>query len=206
MKSLLLDTSSFFVTIAALTDEKVISLYQENIVGDMASVMLPLIDQTLKKANITLEDLDRIYVVNGPGSFTGIRIGVAIAKTIAWAKKIDIIPLSSLELLASTDTKTKYNAGLIDARRGNAFAGLYDEDLNNVISDQLVNIDKFKSKLTDYTLISVNEIENAIEPKYNIEKIIKKHENDIPLNPHNLNPNYLKLTEAEENRLKEKHD
>jgi len=203
MKSLLIDTSSFFVTIALLENEKTLDIYQENITGDMASMIISQIDKIVSKNNTPISDIKRIYVINGPGSFTGIRIGVSIAKTLGWAKKIDLIPISSLELLATTNTATDYNIGLIDARRGNVFAGVYDGNLNCILNDQLIELDKIINQYPIATLISVNDINNSIFPKYDIEKLIKKHENDTPVNPHKLNPNYLKLTEAEENKNKQ---
>ena len=74
----------------------------------MSSKLLPIIDSGLKELNLTLNDIDKVFVVNGPGSFTGIRVGVTVAKTIGWALKKDIIPVSSLELIATTNTSKKY--------------------------------------------------------------------------------------------------
>ena len=79
---------------------------------------------------ITNIKLNEIIVVNGPGSFTGVRIGVTIAKTYAWSlhKKITII--SELQMMASTKTSAKYRIAMIDARRNAVYAGIYDENLN----------------------------------------------------------------------------
>ena len=96
---------------------------------------------------------------------------------MAWSLKKDIVPLSSLELMATTNTDKKYIVPMIDARRGNVFAGIYDKELNIIKKDSLISLEELTSNLTEnYELISYDNI-----------------------NPHNLNPNYLKLTEAEEN-------
>ena len=200
MKSLLIDTSSFFVTIAIFEDSKIIDIFQDSIKDDMAAKIIPIIDNILTKNEILLEDIKTIYCVNGPGSFTGVRIGVSIAKTISWAKNIKLIALSSLELLASMDTDTKYNIGMIDARRGNVFAGVYDHELNNIFSDQLISYTDVVSIYDEGSIISVNSLDNSIFPKYNLEKLIAKHQSDEPVNPHSLKPNYLKLPEAEEKK------
>ena len=171
----------------------------------MSSKILPIIDKGLKDLNLKLNDIDKIFVVNGPGSFTGIRVGVTVAKTIAWALKKDIISLSSLELMATTNTNKKYLVPMIDARRGNVFIGIYDKELNCIRKDKLINLTEFISDLNDdYEFVSYDNIElpTLIKPNIDVLKIINKHINDKGVNPHNLNPNYLKLTEAEENKLK----
>ena len=130
MKSILIDTSTANVTISIVYDNKVLYCYSDEIKNDMSSRILSIIDMALNKTNLKVKDLDKIFVINGPGSFTGIRIGVTIAKIISWALKIDVVPLSSLELMATTPLDTNYIVPMIDAKRGNVFAGIYDKDLN----------------------------------------------------------------------------
>ena len=196
MKYLLIDTSSSNVTVSIIENKNILYNYQEKITSDMSSKIMPIIDEGFKNINFSLNDIDKIFVVNGPGSFTGIRVGVTIAKTIAWALKKEIVPISSLELIATTPINDKeYLVPMIDARRGNVFAGVYDKDLNCVKKDILINIEEMLKELNfNYEILSYDNP--------NVIKIIEKHENDKVVNPHNLNPNYLKLTEAEENKLK----
>lgn len=205
MISLLIDTTTSNITVSIISNEKVLYKYQEIILSDMSSKILPIIDRGLKENRLNLNDIDKIFVVNGPGSFTGIRVGVTVAKTIAWALKKDIIPLSSLELMATTSIDKKYIVPMIDARRGNVFAGIYDNNLNCIKEDKLVNLNEFTNGLIDdYEFVSYDNINinNLIKPNINVVKVINKHLSDKGVNPHNLNPNYLKLTEAEENKLK----
>ena len=204
MISLLIDTSTSNLTVSIINSDEVIYNYQETILSDMSSKLLPIIDNGLKENNLKLENIDKIFVVNGPGSFTGIRVGVTVAKTIAWALKKDIIPLSSLELMATTTTSKKYIVPMIDARRNNVFAGIYDNNLNCIKEDKLISIEEISNLNSDYEFVSYDNIklENVIKPNIDVLKIINKHINDEGINPHNLNPNYLKLTEAEENKLK----
>lgn len=205
MKSLLIDTATSNILVTIIEGQNVLYEYKENIISDMSSKLLPIIDEGLKSLNLKLNDIDKIFVVNGPGSFTGIRVGVTTAKTIAWALKKEIIALSSLELMSTTKTNKKYLVPMIDARRGNVFAGIYDNELNCIKSDKLVNLKEFINNLDyDYEIISHDNInvKTMIKPQIEVLKIINKHTNDKGINPHNLNPNYLKLTEAEENKLK----
>ncbi|MBQ9072441.1 MAG: tRNA (adenosine(37)-N6)-threonylcarbamoyltransferase complex dimerization subunit type 1 TsaB [Bacilli bacterium] len=205
MRILLIDTSTSNITVSIVENDNILYNYHEFIKTDMSSKIMPIINEGLKQLNLTINDINKIFVVNGPGSFTGIRVGVTVAKTIAWALKKDIIALSSLELMATTNTDKKYLVPMIDARRGNVFTGIYDRELNCVSENKLIKLEEFIKNLNnDYEFISYDdiEIETIVRPNINILKIINKHINDEGVNPHNLNPNYLKLTEAEENKLK----
>lgn len=202
MKNLLIDTSTSNFLVSIIENEEILYKFQDEIKTDMASKILPIIDNSFKHVNFKFSDIDKIFVVNGPGSFTGIRVGVTVAKTLAWSLKKEIITLSSLELIATTPTDKKYIVPMIDARRGNVFAGIYDKELNVIKEDKLVNLNELTSNLNnDYEFVSYDNIP-AIKPNIDILKIINKHKNDKGINPHNINPKYLKLTEAEENRLK----
>lgn len=204
MKNLLIDTTTSNITVAVLDGVSILNLFHEKIENDISSHIMQVIDDCLKKSNLTIQKIDKIFVVNGPGSFTGIRIGVTVGKIIAWSLKKEVVPISSLELMATTSTNKEYIVPMIDARRGNVFAGIYDKNLNVVKKDSLVNIDNLISELDDnYELVSYDDLkENIVKPKIDVAKIISKHINDLGINPHKLNPNYLKLTEAEENKLK----
>lgn len=196
MKSLFIDTSSFNITVAIIDNDKIVAKYYDRVDDDMASKIFPIIDSLISNINFEIKDINKVYVVNGPGSFTGVRIGVTIAKVLASQLNIDIYPISSLEYMASG---TSNNAlALIDARRGFVYAGAYDKDLKNIYLDQYVKLGSIN--LSDYSeIVSYDNIDNAIKPNPDILKIIDKYR-DKTMNPHIVNPNYLKLTEAEENR------
>ena len=204
MKCLLLDTSSSNVLVALIENNKIIYEYRKKVDSDLASKILTIIDNGLKECNSKINDIDKIFVANGPGSFTGVRIGVTVAKNIAWSLDKDVIPISSLEILATTNTNKKYLVPMIDARRDNVFAGIYDKNLNLIESDKLISIKELIKKTNnDYEFISYDDIKinGVIKPDIDIIKIINHHINDTNINPHKLNPRYLKLTEAEENLL-----
>lgn len=202
MKYLFLDTSTSHMIVSIIDENKIVYNYQENVISDMSSKIIPIIEKGFNSINFSINDIDKIFVVNGPGSFTGIRVGVTVAKTISWALKKIIVPISSLELLATTKTDKEYLVPMIDARRGNVYAAIYDSKLNNIKKEKLYSIDEFKNLDLKYELVSYDKlsVEGIIKPNVDLIRIINKHENDIGINPHNLNPNYLKLTEAEENK------
>lgn len=203
MISLLIDTSISIPTIAIIKDDIVLCKYHEKIDSDMSAKILPIIDESIKSVNIELKDINKIFVVTGPGSFTGVRIGVTIGKTIAYSLNKEVVPLSSLEFMSSIETNKKYIIPMIDARRGNVFGAIYDNSLNCIKKDSLINKEELLKDINnDYLLVSYDNIETSVMPNQNLIKIINKHINDVGVNPHDLKPNYLKLTEAEENRLK----
>ena len=198
MKYLFIDTSTSYINIAIIDSDNIIFNHHEKVEKDMSNKIIPIIDEGFKKCSFNLKDVNKIFVVNGPGSFTGIRIGVTVAKIIGWSLSISVFPISSLELLATTASSKKYLVPMIDARRGNVFAGIYDHSLNNIVSDQLISYEQLSQKLdNNYEQISY-DFKEMMKPKCDILKVIHKHLNDTPINPHLLNPNYLKLTEAEE--------
>lgn len=203
MISLLLDTSNFKLVVAIVDEEKneVLSYYNEKLNGDLSVKVFEVIKQCIDNANIIPNDIDKIYSVTGPGSFTGVRIGVTICKTFAWTLNKKVIPISSLELLASTNTDYELNVAMIDARRDCVYAGVYDTKLNTIMEDRYISIEQLLLELKDknYILITDDDFENinTINSKIDILKVINKHKNDVSVNPHSLNPTYLKITEAE---------
>ena len=203
MISLLLDTSNFKLVVAVVDEDKneVLSYYNEKLNSDLSVKVFEVIKQCIDNANIIPNDIDKIYSITGPGWFTGVRIGVTICKTFAWTLNKKVIPISSLELLASTNTNYELNVAMIDARRDCVYAGVYDNELNTVIEDRYISIEQLLLELKDknYILISDDDFENLkkIDSKIDILKVINKHKNDVGVNPHSLNPTYLKITEAE---------
>ncbi len=203
MKSLFIDTSTFFMNISVLEDKEVLASFHEEVHMDMASKIIPIIEELFLNLPFTIHDIDKIFVVNGPGSFTGVRVGVTVAKTMAWALKKTIVPLSSLEFLATTPVDTKYVIPAIDARRGYVYAGVYDRSMTVILKNQYMPYDELKSYLAEGTVVSYDVLEGKTTPHPDVSKIIELHKDDNGVNPHQLNPNYLKLTEAEEKKTKE---
>lgn len=137
---------------------------------------------TIKKV---LEDKnpDEIIVVNGPGAFTGVRLGVTVAKTLAYTLKIPIYTITTLEIMAiSKDIVPK----VISIKQNNDYyVGIFDEN-NNLIGDyEYLNKNSFETFSQKYNVIKDVEID------YNaIYKFIK--DNKKPVNPHTVKPLYIK--------------
>ena len=208
MKIFYLDTSSNYLYTAILEDTKVISEIKENLDRDLSSLALFKIEEMFKNNNMDLNDIEKIIVVNGPGSFTGVRIGLTIAKTISWAKKIPIIQISSLEAMAlSSNNKYNYTVPAIDARRNYVFAAIYDNvNKSFILKEQYISINTLEAAMgnlgDDITYIS----NDKLNTEYSIQEyvpdvayIVENVMNREGINPHSVDANYLKMTEAEEN-------
>jgi tRNA threonylcarbamoyl adenosine modification protein YeaZ len=214
MISLFLDTSNSKLTVAVIDEksEVVKTFYSNEVKNELSIKVFEIIDKCINEASITAEDIDKIYVSNGPGSFTGIRIGVTIAKTFAWAKNKKIIPVSSLEILATTPVEDEVIVPMIDARRDCVYAGIYDNQLNIILEDSYISLESLKRELPkdkNITFITDDNIDyfnNKKNSNIDVIKIVKKHRDDDSINPHLVNPRYLKMTEAEANLLKSKEN
>lgn len=205
MINLFIDTCTKYLILALYKNNEIIEYFQMEADNNLSVLLLTKIDELLKKSNLEIKDVDKIYVSNGPGSFTGIRIGVTTAKTIAYGLNKEINTVSELEVLASVDTNKKYIVPLIDARRNYVYTGMYNNNLDIEIENKYIDLDEFYNFLSknyninDILFVSNDSLNiNTEVPKINIWKIIEKHRKDESMNPHLVNPNYLKLTEAEE--------
>ncbi len=200
MKYLFVNSATTNLVVAIIINGKITYLYDKNDGKDTSSKIMPVIDEAFKKSGIKVQDIDKIFVVNGPGSFTGIRVGLTVCKTMAYSFNIPIVLVSSLEVMASG---YDYDViSLIDARRGYVFAGGYDRDLNSFYDDRYV---LFEDSGLEGNFVSYDDFSfSTVKPKLDLIKLVKKHKDDIGVNPHVANPNYLKLTEAEEKRINDK--
>ena len=207
MKYLYIDTSSSFLYTAIVEDDKVLSEIKEEFEQSLSKMALPRIVSMFEKNNLKPIDIDKIIVVNGPGSFTGIRIGLTIAKVYAWSLDIPITTILSLEAMAISSSKVGFHVPILNARRGYVFTAIYDSSCNVILKPCHIPLTELQEKLEgigDYELISNDEFEdiktNSYEP--NFLKIVNNFKDKKKINPHLVNPEYLKLTEAEE----KKHD
>lgn len=212
MITLYLDTSSSFLYTAIFKDDVSIAEIKEELNNKLSEYALSRIEGMLKINSIKPNEIKKIIVVNGPGSFTGIRIGLTISKTFAWALSIPIIPISSLEAMAlSSDSSYDYVVPIIDARRGFAYASIYDNKNNsfimnekyisqNTLSIALESLNGKTCYITNDKIITDYDVE-PYSP--NIERIYNFVKNREGVNPHSVDANYLKLTEAEEKLMEE---
>ena len=129
MKILAIDTTSNICSTALLEDDKKID---ENTINNgltHSENLMPLIAELLKRNKLNLSQINLITVCVGPGSFTGIRIGIASVKAMAEVYKIPVAEVTSLESLAKSVTKNETIVALIDARNNQVYSGIFDENI-----------------------------------------------------------------------------
>ena len=207
MRILYIDTSSSYLYTAITEDNNVLAEVKEEYGQSLSEVALPKIVSMFESTNLTAKDIDKIIVVNGPGSFTGIRIGLTIAKVYAWSLNIPITTIYSLEAMSISSEEKTVHVPMINARRGYVFAAIYDENNKEILKPQHITITDLKKELDsieNYEVITNDELEDfSIRKEYNpnIGKIVDYFKDKEAINPHAVNPEYLKLTEAEESKL-----
>ncbi|WP_046176610.1 tRNA (adenosine(37)-N6)-threonylcarbamoyltransferase complex dimerization subunit type 1 TsaB [Domibacillus indicus] len=140
MKTLAIDTSTYALSIGLADGEILLAEQVTNVKKNHSVRVMPAIESLMKEVDLGPADLEKIVVANGPGSYTGVRIGVTIAKTLGWTLNIPVAAVSSLAALAASAPVT---GGLVcpifDARRGQVFTGLYrlvNGTVQTVIADQ----------------------------------------------------------------------
>lgn len=212
MKKLLIDTSSDALIILLFHDFEVIDYVFKMVKRDHSSVLMPNIDNLLIRNKLKIKEIDEVIVGYGPGSYTGVRIGVTVAKTLSYALKIPLKKVSSLQIMsASLIDKAKYIAPMIDARRGNVFSSLYKVENNKlqvVLEDKLYPFLSFHDEVLRLTnnenlyYISINQFVDMdvnfvlLDDVFNPQ--LFKYLDFIQVdNIHPFVPNYLRKTEAE---------
>ncbi|KAB7665567.1 tRNA (adenosine(37)-N6)-threonylcarbamoyltransferase complex dimerization subunit type 1 TsaB [Bacillus sp. B1-b2] len=226
MKILAIDTSNFVLGIAILDDGKVVGEYITNLKKNHSIRAMPAVEQLMNECNITPKELSKIIVAKGPGSYTGVRIGVTIAKTLAWTLKIPLVGVSSLEVLAASVGRyfNGYVSPLFDARRGQIYTGLYQfspshheivkedqlimnndwvqqlEYLNQPIlfvgNDLPIHEELLKDALGELAVFA-DAVDFNPRPSVLAKLGVDREGEDI----HHFTPNYIRMVEAEANWL-----
>ncbi|WP_367300572.1 tRNA (adenosine(37)-N6)-threonylcarbamoyltransferase complex dimerization subunit type 1 TsaB [Leuconostoc carnosum] len=218
MKILAFDTSNQPLTVSLAENNQVLHVFSTNEARNHSIQLLPAIKETLATENWALQDIDRIVVAQGPGSFTGLRIGVTVAKVLADTLNTEIVGVSSLAVLAAQVTGTQLIVPLFNARNDNVFAGVY---LNgqNVLADEhqpIANLFTWlQSRSEKITFIGDTDIFlETIQTTFGTQATIVSSAESVPdgygivklgqqaqpvIDVANFNPEYLRKTQAELN-------
>lgn len=218
MKCLLIDTSNQPLSVAVMQDDNVLSEINSNIKQNHSTQLMPAIQQVIGESQIAKEDIDAIIVAQGPGSYTGLRIGVTVAKTLAYALNAELYSVSSLKALAATVQDDKrLIVPIFDARREAVYTGIYEYKANNLVKvkeDQYLPIQTLLDLLhrmgKPYVFVGIDTeklkdlldsegIPNLPKAKY-MKKLI-----ETTADIHQFKPNYIKLSEAERNWLNQQN-
>lgn len=227
MNILALDTSSLVATVAVMNEDKLLGEYTINSPMTHSQKLMPTMDGLLKQLSLGIKDMDYIAVSKGPGSFTGIRIGIATVKGLAQALDIPILSVSSLEGLAYNLTYTdSLICPIMDARRNQVYTGVYQwesyklkkiieeapmaiEELMEVLSQTQGDIvflgdglDRYRTDITkglgNRALIAPTYVSMQRAASIGQLAMDKLKNNDIDFDNHfTLAPTYLRKSEAE---------
>ena len=225
MKILGIDTSTMAANVAVLEDDKLICEYTINTKKTHSQKLMPMIENMLKLSDLDIKEIDAIAICVGPGSFTGLRIGMATAKAMAHVNNIPLIGVNSLEILgANMDLCNRNICSILDAQRNQVYMNKYilkDDKITELEEISIKPIDELLEKISssneDWVLVGeavykykekIEEISNITipSPANNITKAStlcfvardKMLANDQVYNCYNINPMYIRKSQAEE--------
>jgi tRNA threonylcarbamoyladenosine biosynthesis protein TsaB len=151
MKILCLDSATESATAAILDDDKLLGEITFNYKKQHSVIMMPMIDNLLKNNELNINDIDGFVVSKGPGSFTGLRIGMATIKGLVQAHKKPFVTICTLDALANS---LPFAEGIIcpimDALRGNVFTNFYkfkDNELVSIEEPSLLSVEELIEKI-----------------------------------------------------------
>lgn len=225
MKILAIDTSTSVLGVSLLDDKKIYGEVIINLKTNHSIRLMPTIDHLFTEVNWSPQQIDLIAVAKGPGSYTGVRIGVTTAKAFAWALNIPVVGISSLEAMAFAHQNfTGPIVPVIDARRGQAYTAVYgnqnaewgniESDTIILMSDWLAKINQLSEKILfigddvtihqDLIIDKLGEKAQFSFPTFNIPRssvigllALKKYLKGHIENLFDFGPSYLQLAEAE---------
>lgn len=222
MRYLGIDTSGSVAAVALYDTEQDIFLSQQCLYTKKthSQVILPLVERTLQDCNLTPADLNGIAVAIGPGSYTGLRIGVAAVKAMTFALHLPCFGISTLESLAyQAATADGLCSAVMKARQNLVYAGLYENQngkLQAIVKDGLYDIEKWTSILQqqaapilmtgDAAMQFSNEttmVAPAAVRLQNATGLCLAAKYHTPQTPEQLEANYLQLVKAEKERQKQ---
>ena len=192
MYSLFIDTSYKYLTIVIDDNNKIIDSFSEECFKKQSEMLFVVLDDMLKRNNINRTDIDSVYITDGPGSYTGVRISMTLAKVLCTTSNIKLFKISTLKLYSS---RNKNALVIMDARAKRAYVGIYDEGkcilLDQVIPLENINPTNYNVYL-DGSLINLKDTNIDIVSAYIKSKDLFEEVKDID----HLTPKYLKESDS----------
>ena len=224
MKILALESSAKAASVAYLKDGELMAQYYQASGLTHSRTLLSMTEDMLKSLDMKVTDMDGIAVAMGPGSFTGIRIGVAAAKGLSWGADKPVCGVSTLEAMAHHCCDDRYIiCPVMDARRSEVYNGLFKYENGTIVrltedraislkdlSEEAKNSDKTFFLVGDGAMLCYNYFTdngiNAVLAPANVRLqsawgVSKAAESGEFSDPGELTPNYLRLSQAERERI-----
>ncbi|MGI6713699.1 MAG: tRNA (adenosine(37)-N6)-threonylcarbamoyltransferase complex dimerization subunit type 1 TsaB [Bacilli bacterium] len=193
MLTLLLDSANEHLSIGFVQDDELVFAYHEKAWQKQSELMVAIIDKALKEKGWTRANIDQVMVGIGPGSYTGVRIALTVAKVIAIAINIPLIPVSSLQILSHP---VHPSIVLINARSNRSYFGVYHGE-KTLVEDRILTNEEaiaYCEKNSDYILCGDLQY---LELKGVVLNPLSRMKELLPLlkastDPLQVNPIYLK--------------
>jgi len=226
MRVLAIDTSNLVLSVAVVDEQRILGEWTTNKQKDHSVRLMDGIAQLLEQLELEPEQLAGIAVAHGPGSYTGVRIGVAAAKSMAWSLGIPLVGISSLEVVAANALGfTGAIVPLFDARRGRVYTACYRSQqldaLEPLLPERIVPLADWLTLLLetldeepilflgDDVVLHQATIRSRLRERARFAPPAFNHARAAHLgwiglrrlhaagDPHLLNPEYLQMAEAE---------
>jgi tRNA threonylcarbamoyladenosine biosynthesis protein TsaB len=199
--TLAVDTTAEFGSIALADDDDTGGVREEVRVHapqGFSQVLFGEIDGLLKRQGVRLNEIELFAGASGPGSFTGVRVGLAAIKGLAEVLGKPVVAVSNLEALAEFGTSNA-RATIIDARRGEVYAALYDGAGNQIIPEAVLPKEKFKDILAGREVEWISQPDSGEMPLAGaIARIaIRKARHGLARDPAAIEANYVRRSDAE---------
>ena len=228
MKILAFDSTAKAASVAVCDGEELLALYNIDNGLTQSELLLPMAENMLKSLKLTFDDVNLLACAVGPGSFTGVRIGVALVKGIAFGKNIPCVSVSTLdELAVNLEGLDGIIVPVMDARRQQVYTATYKGEggsLNKLTPDRAIAISELAEELKCYTepiylvgdgydvakrglMAAGVNVKNTpklliTENAYSVARVaIRKYENGEATSDLEIAPTYLRMPQAERERL-----
>lgn len=225
MKILGIDTSSMAASVAVIEDNTLICEYTINTKKTHSQKLMPMIENMLKLSDLSVKDIDAVAICVGPGSFTGLRIGMATAKAIAHVNDVPVIGVNSLEILAANmNLCDKKICSILDAQRNQVYTGKYSyvdgklvalgeigivpivellEEIKNSDEDYILvgeAVYKYEEQIAEIANIQVPAASNNVTKAGSLCSVAKvKFDDKVDVHTcYDINPLYIRKSQAEE--------
>ena len=228
MKILAFETSAKAGSVALLEDGRLLGENYQNTGLTHSQTLLSMAEALLNHCGFTAKDVDAVAVAAGPGSFTGVRIGVAAAKGLAWGGELPCYGVSTLEAMAlNLGVHDGIVCPVMDARRSQVYNALFaaeDGKLTRLEQDRAISLEDLGKELKDFekpiflvgdgSILCYNTLNEQV-PQLKLPPEHRMHQRaagvallaemqakaGIPCDAASLSPNYLRLSQAERERL-----
>lgn len=211
MKTLFIDSSRKSLSVALIEDDKLLLVSNVNSYSKHSNFLMNEIKSILEQENFTIYDVDNFVVLNGPGSFTGVRVGVTIAKTLSWVLSKKLYVLNNLKAL-KVGIKDDVVITIIPDKETFCYVGIYEKNKHkedylhiedeclNIVGKNITIVSMEENKFADILKEKLS-VKNSVKEKilfdYDYLSLVKYALKSSNINPHLAEPIYLKKIDAE---------